>query len=53
MLDEGIPVVELDASFKPDNDDGCDCGCEDNVVEFGDYSDDANNIADDDNVVEF
>lgn len=58
MLDDGIPVVELSSNsgenVNPDNNDGCDCGCEDNVVEFGDYSDDINNnIADDDNVVEF
>lgn len=42
MLDDGIPVVDLDGSNSDsdDNDDanidkdGCDCGCEDNVVEF-------------------
>lgn len=33
MLDDGIPVVDLDDN--PDRNDGCDCGCEDNVVEFG------------------
>lgn len=45
MLDDGIPVVELDSegNFNPDNnncDCDCDCGCEDNV-------------ADENNVVEF
>lgn len=56
MLDDGIPVVDLDSDSDGDTDkdhnDGCDCGCEDNVVEFGDVvpttPDD-----DDDNVVEF
>lgn len=58
MLDDGIPVVELDSNSasgdnsKPDNN-GCDCGCEDNVIEFGDYLDSNDNITDDDNVVEF
>lgn len=33
MLDDGIPVVDLDDA--PDHNDGCNCGCEDNVVEFG------------------
>lgn len=33
MLDDGIPVVDLDDN--PDRNDGCNCGCEDNVVEFG------------------
>lgn len=57
MLDEGIPVVELGASSggnqNPDHNDGCDCGCEDNVVEFGDYPEVEDNIKEDDNVVEF
>lgn len=57
MLDEGIPVVELGASSggnqNPDHNDGCDCGCEDNVVEFGDYPEAENSIKEDDNVVEF
>ena len=39
MLDEGIPVVDLDSNSDEgsgkDHDDGCDCGCEDNIVEFG------------------
>lgn len=58
MMRDGIPVVELGASSgnnphpNPDNN-GCDCGCEDNVVEFGDYPETDDNIEDDDNVVEF
>lgn len=58
MLDDGIPVIDLnngsgsDDNTDKDHNDGCDCGCEDNVVEFGDVvpttPDD-----DDDNVVEF
>lgn len=61
MLDDGVPVVDLDSNFSDDesnndnkHENGCDCGCEDNVVEFG-YSD--VNIpeesTDNDNVVEF
>lgn len=54
MLDDGIPVINLDSetgdSDKDDND-GCDCGCEDNVVEFGDVATVTPN--DDNNVVEF
>lgn len=60
LLDDGIPVVELGASSgnnqKPDNnncDCNHDCGCEDNVVEFGDYPETEGNIEDDSNVVEF
>lgn len=59
MLDDGIPVVDLDSDNKPDHNDGCDCGCdcEDNIVEFG-YSSNGTNtpdqpIEDDNNVVEF
>lgn len=52
LLDDGIPVVELGDNSKPDNN-GCDCGCEDNVVELGDYLDSNDNIAYDNNVVEF
>lgn len=63
VLDEGIPVVEFEdesgsgsgSNNNGGHHDGCNCGCEDNVVEFGDEdgtgSDDA--IKDDDNVVEF
>ena len=55
MIDDGIPVVDLDSdSGGTDNDhnDGCDCGCEDNVVEFDDAVTTVKPI-DDDNVVEF
>lgn len=63
MLDDGIPVVDLDSSDNTedssDSNNGsnsnhhgdCNCGCEDNVVEFG-YSDNET-ITDDNNVVEF
>lgn len=59
MLDDGIPVVDLDSSDNTgDSSDSntnhhgdCNCGCEDNVVEFG-YSNNEATI-DDDNVVEF
>ena len=59
MMDDGIPVVDLDSTSgndtKPEN--GCDCNhdcdCEDNVVEFG-YSDvELEKPTDDNNVVEF
>lgn len=60
MLDDGIPVVDLDGKSDDDsnteNNDGCDCGCEDNVVEIGYFSniDDAlNKYEDESNVVEF
>lgn len=57
MMSDGIPVVELGSSSgnnqNPDHNDGCDCGCEDNVVEFGDYPEIDDNIEDDDNVVLF
>ena len=57
MMSDGIPVVELGTSSgnnqNPNHNDGCDCGCEDNVVEFGDYPEIDDNIEDDDNVVEF
>lgn len=57
MIDDGIPVVDLDSNddsssnTKPESD--CDCGCEheDNVVEFGDS--DIIEKLEDDNVVEF
>lgn len=38
MIDDGIPIVDLnaEAGTAPDvGDNNCDCGCEDNVVEFG------------------
>lgn len=58
MLDDGIPVINLDFnsgdSSNTDNNNDCNCGCEDNIVEFGDYSNNVNdNIIGDDNVVEF
>lgn len=58
MLDDGIPVIDLNGSDSDndsdnENNDGCDCGCEDNVVEFGDVIAPINPIQDDDNVVEF
>lgn len=55
MLDDGIPVVDLDSDSgndsDKDNNEGCDCGCEDNVVEFDDTA--SVNPDDDSNVVEF
>ncbi len=62
MLDDGIPVVDLDSSNSgsdsdsdnnKDDKDGCDCGCEDNVVEFGDVVTPENPEENDENVVEF
>lgn len=57
MLDDGIPVVELGASSgnnqKPDHNDSCDCGCEDNVVEFGDIIAQETSDTDENNVTEF
>lgn len=59
ILDDGIPVVDLDVKSDDDsnveNNDGCDCGCEDNVVEFGYFSniDTLNKPEDESNVVEF
>ena len=57
MIDDGIPVVDLDGSngdTDTDHNDGCNCGCEDNVVEFGDLEDtNTSERVDDDNVVEF
>lgn len=62
MLEDGIPVVDFDSDgssgSESDNNDkhenGCNCGCEDNVVEFG-YSESTTpeESTDDDNVVEF
>jgi hypothetical protein len=56
MLDDGVPVIDLDnnsnKNHDKEEDDGCNCGCEDNVVEFGDnVTVHPNN--NDDNVVEF
>lgn len=58
MLDDGIPVIDLDSdsgnnSEKDDCDCGCDCDDENNVVEFGDIVVEKPNKNDDGNVVEF
>lgn len=57
MLDDGVPVIDLNSGSgddtDTDNDGGCDCGCEDNVVEFGDSHSTPEQPEDDDNVVEF
>lgn len=59
MLDEGVPVVDLDGNGNSSGENtgsGCNCGCEDNVVEIG-YIDVDMGIhgeeIDEDNVVEF
>ena len=54
MLDDGIPVVSLDSNSGENNDkdnNECDCGCEDNVVEFNDTTTVKPN--EENNVVEF
>lgn len=58
MLEDGIPVVDLDSNnsnSSDNNKNNCncnhDCDCEDNVIEFG-YSESIES-EDDDNVVEF
>lgn len=63
MLDDGMPVIDLNSSSSggntdTDNNDGCGCGCEDNVVEFEYGNGDAETPVvpeenDEDNVVEF
>ena len=59
MIDDGIPVVDLDSKDDTDSttkpEDECDCGCEheDNVVEFDDLENDMVEKLNDDNVVEF
>lgn len=60
MLDDGIPVVDLDSKSEndsdSDNNNNCNCGdcdCEDNVVEFGYTHDTSEDTNDDNNVVEF
>lgn len=57
MLDDGIPVVDLNSGSGNDKDENgcdckCDCDCEDNVVEFGDIVT-PEKPKEDDNVVEF
>lgn len=55
MLDDGIPVVDLGSTSgeapENNNNNGCNCGCEDNVVEFGDIV--ATKPDEENNVVEF
>ena len=67
MLNDGIPVVDLDGSNSNDKPNGgnnnnndntncgcnCDCDCEDNVVEFGDIIEPEKPEEDENNVVEF
>ena len=58
MIDEGIPVVDFEnASGNDESDsdhkDGCDCGCEDNVVEFTYVESEDSGEEDEDNVVQF
>lgn len=61
MLDDGIPVIDLDSgNNKPNVDNnGCDCGdcnCEDNVIDFGylnGSSGQGSQIEIDDNIAEF
>ena len=62
MLDDGIPVVDMDSATgdsNTENNNSCNCGsncsCEDNVVEFGYYTgnEDAPENVPDNNVVEF
>lgn len=58
MMDDGIPVVDLDSNSgsgsNTEDGDGCNCGCEDNIVEFGDVVvPEKPEQDDDDNVVEF
>ena len=54
IMSDGIPVIDLDSdsSNTGDNNGGCDCGCEDNVVEFDDIST-PEESEEDSNVVEF
>lgn len=57
MLDDGIPVVNLDSDDNSENNkDNCNCknncSCGDNVVEFG-YGDSFIESANNDNVIEF
>ncbi len=59
MLDDGIPVVDLNSNSSDDsnkeNNNNCSCGCdcEDNVVEFGDIIAPEKPNVNNDNVVEF
>ena len=61
MLDDGVPVIDLNSGSSggnadSDHNNGCDCGCEDNVVEFGYGNSNVETPVvpdEDDNVVEF
>lgn len=59
MLDDGIPVVDLnsgsgdDSDKEDDNDCDCGCDCENNVVIFSNVEKPENTNKNDDNVVEF
>jgi hypothetical protein len=59
MLEDGIPVVNIDSDFSevPPQSGSCDCGCdcEDDVVEFGYVEVETPELPDEDknNVVEF
>lgn len=56
MIDEGIPVIDFESGSgstdNPNHENGCDCGCEDNVVEFS-YVESEDSEEDEDNVVQF
>ena len=54
MMEDGVPVVDLnsgDGSDVSGDNNNCNCGCEDDVVEFGDVV--MPDKQDDNNVVEF
>lgn len=59
MIEDGVPVVDLNSSENTDTDtdnNGCscgDCGCDDNVVEFGNSIGNETKPKDDSDVVEF
>lgn len=59
MIDDGIPVISFDSSSgdgsgsDSTHKDGCDCGCEDNVVEFTYVESEDSGEEDEDNVVQF
>ena len=59
MLDDGIPVIDLNTGSNDDSNEednnGCDCGCdcENNVVVFSNVEKPENAKKNDDNVVEF
>lgn len=61
ILDDGIPVIDFESDSssgsgstnKPDHEEGCDCGCEDNVVEFTYVESEDSGEDDEDNVVQF